>query len=539
MFTGRLYPYQEEAVDRTVERGSMLLACGMGTGKTPMAIAACEEWLATDEADCCLLVVPAALKWQWAQRLAQFTDMDSGKKKVGSAHITIPSPEQCMVIDGTPARKAEQYARVLEERPDYVLLSYDSVIADWKWVRKIQPDIAVLDECTAIKSFAAKRTKRIKRIDAHFRLGLTGTVMDNGQPEEAFSIMQWVDEDVFGRWDYFDSAFIVRSKAGFPVAYKNLPLLHEKLADAMVRYTTDDPEVAAFMPEVHHREEWMNLDRRTLRVYARIAEDLMTELRLIGGTSLDLTALYTGAAGGNESTGQGRAMARAMALQMLINHPDLIRDSAANYDGPGNSGSKYCSELVDSGALDNLNATPKLDALVRLVRKELMRDPEAKIIVFSFFKGLLPRIAEALSQYRSVFYHGDMTPLKKAEAKEVFSSDPEVRLFLASDAGGYGLDIPEARILVNVDQRDSAGAMDQRNTRHVRASSVFKEVEVVDLLAHGTIEERKIERLDRKRRTASAILDNHGADKGGRVSTKVESLTANLERTLDQLPWAS
>jgi SNF2 family DNA or RNA helicase len=545
MFTGLLHPYQADDVDRIVERGSMLAAYGMGTGKTVMAIAAAEMLMDTDKHITCMVVVPAALKWQWAERIAQFTDVDTKKRAVGKAHIVVPADHHCTVIDGTPEQKRRQFAYIREHQPDYVVTAYENLVHDWTDVRKIRPGIVVADEASLIKTFNAERTRKIKRIKSEHRIGLTGTVMDNGNPEELFSIFEWVDREVLGPWEYFDPAFIVRSKgkgrAGFPVAYKNLPLLHQKASTAMVRKTREDPEVAKYMPKVERSSVLVDLDQATARVYRRIAKDTLFELSKAAGHgsgSIDLAALYSGKAKPTEDTAQGRVMGRLLSLHMLVNHPGLIRDSAARYVA-GKGGSRYCLSLVDSGALDGLDHSPKLEELTRLLRKELMRDGELKIVVFSFFKGMLKLIAEEMSQYRSVMFTGDHSTIKKAEAKALFSYQEDVRLFLASGAGGYGLDLPEARILINYDQRDSAGAQDQQDTRHVRASSQHETVQVIDFMATDTVEERRSQRRQFKTRTTSAILDGRGADADGRVVNDVETLRENLERSLRQLSPAA
>ncbi|MET9119972.1 DEAD/DEAH box helicase [Streptomyces sp. NPDC004528] len=541
MFTGLLHPYQADDVDRIVDRGSMLAAYGMGTGKTVMAIAAAEMLMDTDKHVTCMVVVPAALKWQWAERIAQFTDVDTKQRAVGKAHITVPADHHCVVIDGTPAQKQKQFAYVLEHRPDYVITAYDHLVHDWTAMRKIKPSIVIADEASLIKTFNADRTRKIKRIKSDHRIGLTGTVMDNGNPEEIFSILQWVDPEVLGPWEYFDPAFIVRSggkgKGGFPVAYKNLPLLHQKVSTAMVRKTREDPEVAAFMPDVDRGTVLIDLDEATAKVYRRIAKDTLFELTKAAGHgsgSIDLAALYSGKAKPSEDTAQGRVMGRLLALHMLVDHPGLIRDSAARYEA-GKGGSRYCLSLVESGMLDGLDHSPKLEELGSFLRKELLRDPDLKVVVFSFFKGVLKLIAEEMQPFRSVSFTGDHSALKKAEAKALFSYEKDMRLFLASGAGGYGLDLPEARILVNFDQRDSAGAQDQQDTRHVRASSKHEIVRVVDFMAAGTVEERRQQRRQFKTRTAAAILDGRGADADGRVVNDVETLRENLERSLRQL----
>ncbi|MEW1675581.1 DEAD/DEAH box helicase [Streptomyces noursei] len=545
MFTGVLHPYQADDVDRIVDRGSMLAAYGMGTGKTVMAIAAAEMLMDTDRHITCMVVVPAALKWQWAERIAQFTDVDTRQRAVGKAHIVVPADHHCTVIDGTPQQKRKQFDFIREQKPDYVVTAYENLVHDWTDVRKIRPGIVVADEASLIKTFNADRTRKIKRIKSDHRIGLTGTVMDNGNPEELFSIFQWVDPEVLGPWEYFDPAFIVRSKgkgrAGFPVAYKNLPLLHQKISVAMVRKTREDPEVAKYMPTVERSNVLVDLDQATAQVYRRIAKDALFEMSKAAGHgsgSIDLAALYSGKAKPTEDTAQGRVMGRLLALHMLVNHPGLIRDSAERYLA-GKGGSTYCLTLAESGVLDELDHSPKLEALTRLLRKELMRDPDLKIVVFSFFKGMLKLIGEAMPQHRSVMFTGDHNALKKAEAKALFSYEKNIRLFLASGAGGYGLDLPEARILINYDQRDSAGAQEQQDTRHVRASSQHATVQVIDFMAAGTVEERRSQRREFKTRTASAILDGRGADADGRVVNDVETLRENLERSLGQLPRAA
>ncbi|MDJ0463157.1 DEAD/DEAH box helicase [Streptomyces sp. H27-C3] len=534
MFTGKLHPYQEQDVSRIVERGSMLCAYSMGMGKTVLSIAVVEEWLAQEGVTTCMVVVPASLKWQWAAAISRFTDVPSKRRPVGRAFIDVPDDSACIVVDGTKAQKEKQYQAILDTRPDYVVLSYENVVNDWRTVRKIRPDVLIGDEISYVKSFRAQRTKKIKRLTARYRLGLSGTVIDNGQPEELFSIFEWIDEQVLGRWDLFDRAFIHRSRSGIPVAYRNLPLLHTKISEAMIRRTYRDADVAPYMPKVKESVLPVRLGPRALFAYEQIAQDLLKELEKLGGSgSLDLAAVYAGRSDSG-NTAQGRVMARLSALQMLINHPALLKDSARFY-AAGEGGSKYAARLVDRGALDGVDSSPKLDAVVRYLKKRLMADDKLKVILFSFNKGVLPRVAAALAQWQAVYFTGDLNAKAKAEAKAIFASEPQVRLFLASDAGGYGLDLPEASLLINYDQRDSSGAMDQRNSRHVRASSLFAEVEVVNVVAEDTIEERRMERLAVKRRTNSAILDGRGADVDGRVVNDVESLRANLTRSLSGL----
>lgn len=543
MFVGELRPYQDDAVDRMVERGSLLLSYDQGTGKTVCAIAASEQLMGDGAVTTTLIVVLSSLKLQWASALADFTDVRTRWLKIKDQYIRVPSQDQCVIINGGPEQRARLYEQIAQTQPEYVICSYDSVIYDWRYIKGLDVQCIILDECTQIKSFRAERSKKLKRLWAPYRFGLTGTPVDNGKLEEVYSIMQWVDPDVFGRWDLFEHTYIDRHPFGAVRGYKQLDLFHETLSTAMSRKTVADPDVSPFMPRVEFRECRVQLDFPTRRAYKRIAADLSQELMRARSTmrSFDLAAYYSGGRQVDERSAQGKIMARMLAAQMLLNHPDLLRKSAADWQASEKRrregvekatwpGSLYAYEIVSSGLLDHVTSSPKLDRVVAEIREILAEDPDHKVIVFSFFRDMGEIVAKALPEYGSVVFHGQLSVQAKAAAKQKFATDPATQLFLASDAGGYGLDLPQASHLINVDLAMSSGAQDQRNSRHRRTSSEWGTIHVIDVLVDDTLEIRKAAQLDHKRRVARAALDGKGAV-GGEVISRVESLTRHLEQT--------
>ena len=94
MFKGELKPYQVDAVNKMVEKKKILVAYQMGLGKTPMTIAAIEELRKTrDVEETVLVLCLASLKYQWQKEIDKFTGDDA------------------LVIDGSPAKRKEQYAQ--------------------------------------------------------------------------------------------------------------------------------------------------------------------------------------------------------------------------------------------------------------------------------------------------------------------------------------------------------------------------------------------------------------------------------------------
>lgn len=117
-----------------------------------------------------------------------------------------------------------------------------------------------------------------------------------------------------------------------------------------------------------------------------------------------------------------------------------------------------------------------------------------------------------------------MNAKEKEDAKVCFQTSPDVRVLVSSDAGGYGVDLPQANLLVNFDQPWSAGLAVQRNGRINRASSTWPTITIQDILVTGSIEQRQYDTLKQKSNIAGAILDGQGINSKGGVDLTVGSL---------------
>ena len=556
MLTQDLYDYQSPPVDQFLGRGSLLVAFDMGLGKTPIGIACAEELLGCDDIDLCMVVCESSLKYQWAQAIAKFTDIPSRKITLRlegkSQVITVPAEPYGVIIDGKPFQRNKvkysaaddrkrQYRHSVTPQTDYVIVSYDNCVDDARWVRQIHPGLVILDEATAIKTFSADRTQKIKRIlDASYRLALTGTPVDN-RAEELFSIMEWVDPEVLGRWDLFEAAYIVRNEYGQVKRYKNLHVMRERLSPAVARVAHSAPEVREFIPEKVVSELRVTPGPKLYGAFLDIAADLLEglkSLRFTGG--FDLAAYYAGHK--DENSAAGVVMAMITAADQLLAHPDLLVMSAQEYADSQRRqdrgeqratwpGSKYAWTKWQQGLVDDVWESPKIKKLAKRVPKILAEDPAFKVLVYTRFPGALSYIEEALG-LPCVKYHGGMSPKAKAAAQARFTEDPLTRVFLSSHAGARGVDLFTGSHLINFDLPWAPGLADQINGRHVRASSKFKQVFVENMVTTGTTEEWKRDVVTFKRRVGTAILDGKGADRFGGVENDVQSLTGFLTGVL-------
>lgn len=517
MFTGQLFPFQQEAYDRMVDRRRVLLAYEQGTGKTVLAIAAIEALMESGEITRPVLVIAlSSLKYQWASEIEKFSD------------------SQALVIDGTPKKRAEQYERMrdwMNSGVDYVICNYEQIVNDWDEFASMRFGAVIADEATSLKGFRSKRSKAAKRLatDIPVRFALTGTPIENGKPEELFSIMQFVDPEVLGKFDLFDKAFIVRNKFGWVERYRNLPTLFNTMSEVMVRKRQNDPDVRDYMPELRRSRPFLvDLDATTKRLYEKIRADLLASLdeasELMGASGFDLNAHYGMAPNPNDPMGaiKGQIMAQITALRMCCGNAGLISHSAAQFresftqDSLTVKGSAYAADLDERGLLTNLPQTPvKAKKVLAYIKDFLEVDPAHKVVVFTTFLGTVDLLTEMLGPV-AVAYTGKMNAKTKEAARQSFKTDPAVRVLVSSDAGGYGVDLPEGNLLINYDLPWKAGTASQRDSRIIRASSEWEHVQIVNFLIANSIEVRQYEMLQQKHKVAEAVVDGRWInDKGG------------------------
>jgi SNF2 family DNA or RNA helicase len=272
-------------------------------------------------------------------------------------------------------------------------------------------------------------------------------------------------------------------------------------------------------------------------MYARISQDCRLALdeaqELFGSSFTWNAAFHYGQSDVQQhdavaSEIRGRIMSTYSALRMLCDHPQLLMDSALEFEADNGTGSGYCWELLRDPTVSLMahQKSPKLESLMEYVKDAVEADPDVKIVVFATFTRLFPYVVEAMEKAKIgvVQFHGGMSATAKHQAKLQFQNDKDIRVFLSSDAGGYGVDLPQASILVNYNLPWSAGTALQRNSRIIRASSGHKQVRIERLLMEKSVEVRQWDMLGFKMSVSGGIVDGVVSDPSGNIENTVEGL---------------
>jgi SNF2 family DNA or RNA helicase len=150
-----------------------------------------------------------------------------------------------------------------------------------------------------------------------------------------------------------------------------------------------------------------------------------------------------------------------------------------------------------------------------------------QILVFSQFTSMLALIAEGLTEQGIQFVTLTGETVDRETPINQFQSGA-VRVFLLSlKAGGVGLNLTAADTVIHYDPWWNPAVEAQATARAHRIGQT-KPVFVTRLVTQGTLEERMMTLLARKRELAAALLEGGSSALTGITLADVESLLAPL-----------
>ena len=182
-------------------------------------------------------------------------------------------------------------------------------------------------------------------------------------------------------------------------------------------------------------------------------------------------------------------LAELTRLRQICCDPGLLYD---NYAG-GSAKTEMCMELLQNAVAGG-----------------------HKILLFSQFTTMLDRLAERMKALDIPYYMltGSVSKEKRARMVEDFNRD-EVPVFCISlKAGGTGLNLTAADIVIHYDPWWNVAVQNQATDRAHRIGQK-NVVTVYKLVSQGTIEEKIIAIQERKKELAKQVLEGDGMAEAG------------------------
>jgi superfamily II DNA or RNA helicase len=474
-----LYDYQREAALFATRAGRCLIGDDMGLGKTIEAIAAVEIMARHFGVERVLIVCPTSLKHQWEREIARVVDRPT------------------RVIGGFRRGREEGF----RTESFYKITNYDTVHRDLDLIAAWSPDLVILDEAQRIKNWSTRTARSVKKIASPYAIVLTGTPLEN-RLEELVSIVQFVDQHRLGPTFRFLHDHQILDEFGKVVGYRNLDTIGKTLAPVLLRRRKE--QVLRQLPKRLEKQFFVPMTPQQMQYHE--------DNREIVGKLVAKWRRY-------------RFLSEADQRRLMIALQNMRMACDSTY---------LLDQRTDHGA--------KADELATLL-DEIFESPDAKAVIFSQWLRMHEVLIQRLERrtWRHVLFHGGVESAKRKDLIDRFREDPRCRAFLSTDAGGVGLNLQHATVVVNVDLPWNPAVLEQRIGRVHRLGQT-RPVQVVSFVAKGTIEEGMLSVLGFKRSLFAGVLDGGESDVflGGsrlkRFMESVETVTSSIPASIVEEP---
>ncbi|MBF0433471.1 MAG: DEAD/DEAH box helicase [Fibrobacteria bacterium] len=439
-----LYPYQMEGVLFAVKAGRCIIADEMGLGKTIQAIAAAELFAEHFGVGRVLIVSPTSVKYQWMSEIEKFCRRSS------------------LVIEGPLHKRKDQY----NQNEFFSIASYEQIYRDVEYVNKAGFDLIILDETQRIKNWKTRTAQSIKELNSAYAIALTGTPLEN-RIEELHSIVSFIDRYRLGPLFKFLHAHEVHDEKQKVIGYKDLGSIGKTLEPVLIR--RNKKLVQQQLPPRLEKNHFVAMTELQSEYHEENAE-----------IAAKIAAKWA----------RNHYLSEADQRRLMI---ALLRMRMACDD----------AYLVDK---ENISGH-KVDTL-KEVLGDALETEDVKVVIFSQWTTMHYLVAEMLNELGIgyVYLHGSVPAKKRRGLMEDFKKDPNIRVFLSTDAGQTGLNLQNASVIINMDLPWNPAILEQRIGRLHRIGQK-RSVRVINFVARATIEHRMLEVLKFKKSVFGGVLD--------------------------------
>lgn len=487
------YPFQSFGANflasMSLKYGFSCLLDDMGTGKTIQSITAgkiIDQQVGLDQFTIPILVVcKSSLKYQWVtDGVNKFTDDSS------------------IVIDGTKKKRKKLYDEIMSYpgRIKYVIVGYETVREDIDILEQIDIGLAIFDEAHKIRNRETKANKACRNIKSKYTFFLTGSPISK-DPSEIFGLGVVGNKKFFGTWKQFQEDYItaVRGQYGMEYFYHDLDDLRSKIDTIALRRT--EVEIDMDMPTIIEQNIFVEMSK----IQQQIDEDIMNRNADLQNELLSI---------GNSSKISQEDKERREKIEAQLKGLMALRVGCAD--------SAELFALSNSAQIRGTygemakkdKTSPKLSQLIEHVQEIV--DSGHKVVIFTKFETMTRIIQQHLSKLKVgsdnvgvVLFTGKMDAKAKEDARIRFKTRSDCHVFCGTNAAAEGLNLQEARYLINFDLDWDIGINDQRNKRIRRLDSQFKRVYVYNYIAQGSADELVLKALENKQQLFDYLIANN------------------------------
>ncbi|MFC0472986.1 DEAD/DEAH box helicase [Halalkalibacter kiskunsagensis] len=355
---------------------------------------------------------------------------------------------QVVVVTGTKQGRKELVSNFREA--DVFITSYPLLQRDSDIYEPYLFSTVILDEAQAIKNEATKTTKAVRTLQSTSCFALSGTPIENHQ-DELYSIFHSILPGILGTKKQF------KELSNEVVAKKVRPFIMRRLKK----------DVLSELPDKIESVQYTDLSTDQKKMYVAQVKQLTSDVNeAITSNQFQQKRI--------------EILAGLTRLRQICCHPNLIQPEA-NYQ---------------SG---------KLERLLEYVEEGLQSGQ--RMVIFSQFTSMLRLIKRSFDE-NGWSYHsldGQTPPKERVEMAERFNNGEKALFLISLKAGGTGLNLIGGDTVILYDTWWNPAIEEQAADRVYRYGQT-KNVQVVKLIANGTIEEKILDLHEKKKALVDAII---------------------------------
>ena len=440
-----------------------ILADEMGLGKSLQAICFIKQVLSEKKDAKIMIVCPTSLVYNWKK---EFDKFGSNLKYV-------------TVFDNKSKR-----LEVINNFDMYniFITSYGLIRNDNDEYEDKFFDVCIIDEAQTIKNYQAGMTREIKKINAHTKIALTGTPLENSVME-LWSIFDFIMPGYLCNIHKFKESYGIHDIDDSSL--EKLNDLNYQIKPFILRRKKVD--VITDLPDKVENNIYLDLPVKQKKLYLSVLKDSEREFKEILST-------------------EGINKARFKVLQLLMRLRQICVD-------PNILFSDYKGEVI------------KMDKLLEIVNAYVTEGH--KILIFSSFKTVVDRVHNMFKNngISSYVIAGDVKSKTRMELVDKFNNDDTNCFLITLKSGGTGLNLIGADVVIHLDIWWNPQVENQATDRAHRIGQT-KNVSVIRLITRGTIEEKIIELQNKKRILSDNLIE--GKDNSGILSSLNEKEIKSL-----------
>jgi non-specific serine/threonine protein kinase len=472
-FTGSLYDFQKISVAKMIERltpegGFFFNNDDLGLGKTVQAIAAMSSFVP----ETILVSCPNNAKYVWERMFREFTDW----------------ADDIYVLDSTIHNAAER-TRLIDSRRNITIVNHEALrtheaLAQWEY------DFLVTDEFHRFKNPEAKQTKAWHALKWKRHLAISGTPIMN-RPEEAWSAFHMMEPEAYPNHRAFEAWLCIRAKSRRLVTFST-----DSNGRRRRRAVTIPGKVVGYKPDHFNtlKEQMQDPDRSCRRRREQVLDDLpeVTTNTLLVELTKEQRTLYNRI---KEESKLVLANGQVQDIRGIL--PYILRAKQACFSPELYGGSPHSTKITE----------------LKTVVEELV-EAGHKALIGTQWKQAARILARELAEYNPAYVDGTVVGQDRLKEQDRFQEDEDCRLYIGTImANQEAITLSEAGYVIFTDKLWSPLANQQfigRSAAGGLRGVGHDHVNIIELFARDTIEERIEEVLERKRAFFNSLVERDG-----------------------------